>query len=97
MLPANISLSQTLFVRKSVPNISFEISRFRIVLFKFLTDMESALNYKGSDIKYVFVRFSESCLKVGRTTGCQRRILCLRPYLCVKPYATFCTESLDSE
>jgi len=27
-----------------------------------LTDMESALNYKDSDIKYVFVRGPESCL-----------------------------------
>ena len=31
MLLANISLSQTLSVRKTVPNILFEISRFRIV------------------------------------------------------------------
>jgi len=27
--------------------------------------MESALNYKDSDIKYVFVRVPESCLKLG--------------------------------
>jgi len=27
--------------------------------------MESALNYKDSDIKYVFVRGPESCLKLG--------------------------------
>jgi len=26
--------------------------------------MESALNYKDSDIKYVFVRVVESCLKL---------------------------------
>ena len=64
-LPANISRSQTLSVRKSVPNILFEISRFRIVQFKFLTEMESALNYKDSDIKYVVVRVPESCLKLG--------------------------------
>jgi len=27
--------------------------------------MESALDYKDSDIKYVFVRVPESCLKSG--------------------------------
>jgi len=27
--------------------------------------MESALNYKDSDIKYVFVRVPESCLPLG--------------------------------
>jgi len=27
--------------------------------------MESALNYKDSDVKYVFVRVPESCLKFG--------------------------------
>jgi len=27
--------------------------------------MESALNYKDSDIKYVVVRVPESCLKLG--------------------------------
>jgi len=45
--------------------------------------MESALNYKDSDVKYVFVRVPESCLKFGWTTGCQQRFLCLRRYLCV--------------
>jgi len=59
--------------------------------------MESALNYKDSDTKYVFVRVPQSCLKLGRTTGCQPRFRCLRPNLCVKPYKTFCTKSLDSE
>jgi len=34
-------------------------------------------------MKHVFLRVPESCLKLGRTTGCQRRILCLRPYMCV--------------
>jgi len=33
--------------------------------------MESALDYKDSDIKYVFVRVPESCLKSGWTTCCQ--------------------------
>jgi len=45
--------------------------------------MECALNYKDSDIKYVFVRVPESCLKIGWATGCQRRFLCLRRSLCV--------------
>jgi len=27
--------------------------------------MESALDYKGSDTKYVFVRVPETCLNVG--------------------------------
>jgi len=45
--------------------------------------MESALDYKGSDTKYVFVRVPETCLNVGWTTGCQRRFLCLRRYLCI--------------
>jgi len=45
--------------------------------------MESALNYKGSDIKYVFVSVMVSCLKLGWTTGCQPRFLRLRPCLCV--------------
>jgi len=45
--------------------------------------MESALNYKDSDIKYVFGRVPESRLKLGWTTGCQPRFLCLRRSLCV--------------
>jgi len=45
--------------------------------------MESALNCKDSDIKYVFVRVPENCLKLGWTTGCQRRFRSLRPSLCV--------------
>ena len=49
-LSAKISLPQTLSVRKSVLNILFEMSRFRIVLFKILTEMESALSYKDCDI-----------------------------------------------
>jgi len=63
MLSANISLSQTLSVRKTVFNILYQISRFRIVQFKILTEMESELNYKGSDIKNVFVGVQEGCLK----------------------------------
>jgi len=35
--------------------------------------MESAWNYKDSDIKYVFVRVPGSCFKLGWTTGCQQR------------------------
>jgi len=64
-LSAEISPSQTLSVRKSVLNILFEISRFRIVQLKILTYMESALNYKDSDMKHVLVRVPESCLKLG--------------------------------
>jgi len=45
--------------------------------------MESALNYKDNDIKYVVVRVPESCLKSGWTTCCQPRFLCLRRPLCV--------------
>jgi len=45
--------------------------------------MESALNYKDSDIKYVFVRVLESCLKLEWTTDCQPTYLCLRSNLCV--------------
>jgi len=41
------------------------------------------LNYKDSDIKHVFVRVPESCLKLGWTTDCQPTYLGLRPYLCV--------------
>jgi len=59
--------------------------------------MESALNYKDSDTKYVFVRVPESDLKLGRTTGCKSRFRYLRPYLCVKPYLTFCSKSLDAK
>ena len=62
-LSAKISLSQTLSVRKTVPDILFKISRFRIEQFKILTAMESALNYKDSDIKYVYVCVTESGLK----------------------------------
>jgi len=82
-LSAEISPSQTLSVRKSVLNILFEISRFRIVQLKILTYMESALNYKDSDMKHVLVRVPESCLKLGWTTDCQPTYLCLRPNLCV--------------
>jgi len=57
--------------------------------------MESALNYKDSDIKYVFVRGPESCLELGWTTDCQPTYICLRPYLCVKAYLTFCSKSLS--
>jgi len=32
--------------------------------------MESALIYKDSDIKYVFVHVPKSCLKLGWTTDC---------------------------
>ena len=64
-LPTNISLSQTPSVRQGVPNILFEISRFRIVQFIIVTEMESALNYKDSDTKYVYVCVPESCLKLG--------------------------------
>jgi len=41
-----------------------EISRFRIVYFKILTEIESALNYKDCDIKYVFVGVPDGCLKL---------------------------------
>jgi len=40
--------------------------------------MESALNYKGSDIKYMFVHVPESCFKIGWTTDCQPISVCLR-------------------
>ena len=50
---------------KNVRNILFEISRFRIVQFIIVTEMESALNYKDSDTKYVYVCVPESCLKLG--------------------------------
>jgi len=43
--------------------------------------MESALNYKDSDIKYVLVLVPESCLNIGWTTDCQPRFLFLRRYL----------------
>jgi len=59
--------------------------------------MDSALNYKDRDIKYVFVRIPESCLKLGWTTDCQPTYICLRPSLCVKAYEIFCTKFLDSE
>jgi len=36
-LSAKISLSQTLSVHKTVLNLLFEISRFRLVFFKILT------------------------------------------------------------
>jgi len=62
-----------------------------------LTEIETALYFKDSDIQYVLVRVPESCLKLGWTTDCQPTYLCLRPNLCVKPYLTFCTKSLDSE
>jgi len=39
--------------------------------------MESALNYKDSDTKYMFVYVLESYLKLGWTTGCEPRFLCL--------------------
>jgi len=45
--------------------------------------MESALNYKDSDIKYLFVRVPESCLNIGWTTHHQPGFICLRRYLCV--------------
>jgi len=45
--------------------------------------MESALNYKDNDIKYMFVHVPESYLKLGWTTDCQPRFIFLRPYLCV--------------
>jgi len=45
--------------------------------------MESALNYKDSDAKYMFVHVPESCLKLGWTTGCERGYLFLRLYLYV--------------
>ena len=51
MLSAKIDLSHSLSVRKSGRNILYEISRFWIVWFKILTDMESALNCEDSDIK----------------------------------------------
>ena len=50
---------------KGVLYIFFEISRFRIVLFKILTEMESVFNWKDCDIKYVLERVTESCLKLG--------------------------------
>jgi len=46
--------------------------------------MESALNYKDCDIKYVLARVPESCLKLEWKTYCQPRFVCLRPYLCGK-------------
>jgi len=45
--------------------------------------MTSALNYKDSDIKYVYARAPKSCLNLGWTTCCQPRFLCLRCWLCV--------------
>jgi len=65
ILPVKIFLSQTISRRKSVINILFEISRLRVVEFKIVTEMECALKYKQSDIKYMFVRVPESCLKLG--------------------------------
>jgi len=59
--------------------------------------MESALNHKDFDRKYVLVRVPESCLKVGWTTGCQSISVCLRHNLCEKSYLTFCVKSQDSE
>jgi len=46
--------------------------------------MESILNHKDVDAKYVFVRVPENCLKLGWTTGCQPGFISLRPSLCVK-------------
>jgi len=46
--------------------------------------MESSLNYKDCDIKYVYVRVPESCLKLGCKTGFQPTSVCLRCYLCIK-------------
>jgi len=59
--------------------------------------MASALNYKDSDIKYVFVHAPKSYLKLGWTTSGQPRFLFLRPYLHVKAYLTFCSISQDSK
>ena len=65
-LSDDICLSQTLSLRKkNILNIFQEFSRFKVVQFKILTEMESAFNYKDSDIKYVLVRAPESCLKLG--------------------------------
>jgi len=59
--------------------------------------MESALIHKDCDMKYMFVRFTESCLNIGWRTDCQPKFLFLRRYLCVKSYLTFWMKSLDSE
>jgi len=53
-----------LFLRRylcvnTVIKILSEISRFRIVQLKMLTEMESAFNYKDCDINYVLVGVSE--------------------------------------
>jgi len=45
--------------------------------------MESALNFKDSDEKYMFVHVPESCSKLGWTTDCNPRFLFPRRYLCV--------------
>jgi len=65
-------------MRKSVPNISHEISRFRIVQFKMLTEMESEWNYKHSDIKYAFVGIDvrEGILLGGRKKFALKLTIC---------------------
>jgi len=90
-------LSQTLSVCKTVVNLLFEISRFWIVLFKIVTEIESALNYKVCNMKHMFVSVPKTCLILGWIIGCQPWFLCLWCFMCVKPYLTFCSKSLDSE
>jgi len=51
-----------------------------------LTEMESALNYKDCDIKYVLFRVPESCLNIGWTTDFQPRFLFVRAYQSAKAY-----------
>jgi len=60
---AKISLSQTLSRRKTVLKLLFDSLKIRNIIVQNLTEMESALNYKDCDIKYMFVRVPESCSK----------------------------------